>query len=307
MWGYGAGRHRGYGRMRGGGFGRYSSLYNPHQVRTITGRVDRIDNVYPGGEAMGPGVAIRVQLSGMEPDMVPSWQLPPGDLQPTYVWVHLGPSWYVQQQFPDLHTGEIVTVTGSPALWRGEYVLLANSVQLGSQVVVFRNPAGLPLWAGGWQNWGGSPVIGALPAYPGYAVVPVYPGYAAAPTSALMTINGTIQNVQNVPAMGGFGAGTVLNILTPQNNVISVAVFPSSFASQMGVQFLPGQPVTIYGTMAMVNGQQMLVANQIDYNGERFALSNVNGVYTWGTVPMTAALPSGGPLSPPAAPMGSGY
>lgn len=93
-------------------FARYSEMWNSNQLRTVSGRIDRIESIYPAGEAMGPGLAIRVRLAGMDDDMVPSWQRPPGELRPNFVWVHLGPSWYVRQHLPDLHSGQTVTVTG---------------------------------------------------------------------------------------------------------------------------------------------------------------------------------------------------
>ncbi len=42
------------------GFASYATLWNPYRMFTFRGWIDRVEYVYPGGEAYGPGVAIRL-------------------------------------------------------------------------------------------------------------------------------------------------------------------------------------------------------------------------------------------------------
>ncbi len=302
MW-QGRGRYR-Y-RAGAGTFSEYSSLWNSNRVRTVSGRIDRIEEFYPEGNAMGPGVAVRVRLAGLEQEDIPSWQQPMAGLAPNYVWVHLGPSWYVQQQFPDLHEGQAVTITGAPAEWRGQPVLLASSMQVGSRVIAFRNSSGYPMWASGWRGWNQAPVVGALPygaygnyygMYPSgmYGMNMPYGTYGSAyggMYGSFQTISGTIQSVQTVPAMGGFGSVTWVTILTPSNNLVSVALSPASFAQQTGVPLMPGQPISVVASSSFVNGQPVLFANQVFYNNQQFAMSTINGMPSWSAGSMVGMAP----------------
>lgn len=273
-----------------GAIGDYSTLWNSNQVRTISGRIDRIENFYPGGEAMGPGVAIRVRLSGLEPEDVPAWQLPSAGLEPPLMWAQLGPAWYVRQQFPDLRSGQQVTITGSPALYHGQNVLLASTLHVGTRTVAFRNSTGYPMWAGGWQNWSQGTAVSVLPGYYG-----AYPMYGAV---GYQTISGTIESVQNVPAVGGIGPATLVSIRTADGNLVNVAIAPSSFAQQFGLQLAPGQPITVVAAPVAIS-QPVFVASQVFYANQSFAMSSVSGVPAWSVVSLppptvVGALPAAG-------------
>ncbi len=78
------------------GFASYATLWDPNRMFTFKGWIDRVQYVYPGGEEYGPGVAIRVART--LDDNVPSWQQPPVEFTPPYVWAHLGPDQYVKSQ-----------------------------------------------------------------------------------------------------------------------------------------------------------------------------------------------------------------
>lgn len=263
-------------------FSRFSSMWNSHQVRTISGNIDRIENFYPGGRDMGPGVAIRLQVAGLEDDMIPSWQQPNYGLAPTYLWVYLGPRWYVERQLPDLRAGQNVTITGTYATWRNQPVIIASTLQQGTNIVAFRGPMGRPMWAGGWQNWSQGTMYGY--AYPMY-------GYTYPTVAGFTSITGTIESVQNAPVADNLGNSTLLTIRTPDNNLVTVAVAPTWFTEQTGLQFAVGSPITLMGSYSTINGQQMLIANQLTYNNQSFMLQNINGVSTWNTAALVGPCP----------------
>jgi len=263
-------------------FSRFSSMWHSRQIRTISGNIDRIENFYPGDREMGPGVAIRLQVAGMEEDMIPSWQQSNYGLEPTYIWAYLGPRWYVERQLPDLHEGQNVTVTGTYATWRNQPVIIASSLQEGTNVVTFRGPMGRPMWAGGWQNWSQGTMYGY--AYPMY-------GYTYPTVAGFTSITGTIESVQNAPVADNLGNSTLLTIRTPDNNLVTVAIAPSWYTEQTGLQFAVGSPITLTGSYATISDQQMLIANQLTYNNQSFMLQNIHGVPTWNTAALVGPCP----------------
>lgn len=63
--------------------------------------------------------------------------------------VHLGPSWFVDQQAVKLAAGDRVEVTGSRVTVDGQPALVARLVKRGGAALTLRDGAGAPAWAGG--------------------------------------------------------------------------------------------------------------------------------------------------------------
>lgn len=104
-----------------------SPLYDTATVETFTGRIARIDTV---AEGRGPaaGLHLMVESGGRT--------LP----------VHVGPTWYAEQQRFRLTVGERVTVRGSRVTWQGAPALIAAEVRRGDAVLPLRDRVGAPRW-----------------------------------------------------------------------------------------------------------------------------------------------------------------
>ena len=114
---------------RGGGFAR---LYDPSKVETIRGTVARIERVAPS-KGMSTGIHLQLEAD-----------------QGT-VSVHLGPSWFIENQDVQIETGDSIEVIGSRVEVDGAPALLAARVVKGDQVLTLRDDAGIPAWAG-WRR-----------------------------------------------------------------------------------------------------------------------------------------------------------
>lgn len=118
--------------QQGKGWGpgsKYNPMYNQNTVETITGEIIAIDNFTPSG-CMSHGVHLTLAVGN---ETVP---------------IHLGPSWYIENQDLQLNKEEQITVTGSRVIYDGSPAIIAAEVKRGNDVLKLRDENGYPLWAG---------------------------------------------------------------------------------------------------------------------------------------------------------------
>jgi hypothetical protein len=123
------------GRGGGGGWGPgtpYGRLYNPQTVETITGEVVSVDKITPM-KGMSYGIHLQVKTDkGM-------------------ISVHLGPSWYIENQDVKIEPKDKIDVKGSLITFEGKPTLIAAEVKKGNEVLILRDSNGLPVWSG-WRR-----------------------------------------------------------------------------------------------------------------------------------------------------------
>jgi hypothetical protein len=119
----GAGAGWGPGRS-----GRGARLFDPATVTTLQGEILDVQRI-PRGRS-GEGVHLTV-AAGTEK-----------------LAVHLGPSFFVDQQNLKLANGDRVGVKGSRILLDGTPTLIAQEITRGNESMVLRDESGFPLWAG---------------------------------------------------------------------------------------------------------------------------------------------------------------
>lgn len=107
----------------------YGRLYNPATVETLSGEVTKVDRFTPG-RGIGYGVHLMLKTASETID------------------VHLGPTWYVEQQGLTFAAGDKLKVTGSRITYRGKPAIIAGEVKKGDQVLKLRDAQGVPAWAG---------------------------------------------------------------------------------------------------------------------------------------------------------------
>ncbi len=115
----------GPGGGRGGGYGR---MYDPKTVATLSGEVTSVDRVAWGRRGQGVHLTLN---TGQE--TIP---------------VHLGPSWFIDQQAVKIAAKDRIEVTGSRVDFQGKKVIIAAKVKKGGQVLKLRDAQGIPVWAG---------------------------------------------------------------------------------------------------------------------------------------------------------------
>jgi hypothetical protein len=125
------------GGPRGGGWGpgsRYGRMYNPQTVENISGEVVKVERVAPMG-GMGRGVHLLVKTNNET------------------ISVHLGPSWFIDNQEIRIEPKDHVEITGSRVMLDGKPAIIASEVREGDEVLRLRDANGIPIWAG-WRQRG---------------------------------------------------------------------------------------------------------------------------------------------------------
>ncbi|MGV8058769.1 MAG: DNA-binding protein [Smithellaceae bacterium] len=123
-----------WGGRGSGGWGMgtpYQGIYNPATLETITGEVIGIEQTVPMRK-MNKGIALVVK-TGKET-----------------VTVHLGPTWYLERLDATIVKGDQVEIKGARTTLAGQPIILAAEVKKGDNILVLRDAAGVPVWAG----WG---------------------------------------------------------------------------------------------------------------------------------------------------------
>ena len=122
------------GRGSGGwGMGaQYQRMYNVGTVETIAGEIVSIDQMTPMG-GMSRGVHLQVKTDKET------------------LAVHLGPEWFLDRLDSTLENGDKIEVKGSRVTISGAPVIIAAEVRKGDQVLILRDDAGIPIWAG-WRR-----------------------------------------------------------------------------------------------------------------------------------------------------------
>jgi len=118
-----------------GGWGmgmQYSKMYNPKTIETITGVVVSVDKITPM-KGMSHGVHMILKTDKET------------------IAVHLGPSWYIENQDIKIEQKDKVEVRGSRITFEGKPAIIAAEVQKGNEILKLRDEKGLPVWSG-WRR-----------------------------------------------------------------------------------------------------------------------------------------------------------
>lgn len=132
--GLGPGGNFARGFAAGRGWQRGGPMYDPDSVTTLTGKVTAVE-VEPSGPGRAGGVHVTLQAEGKQ------------------TVVHLGPSWFLEQQGFKAAKDETLAVTGSLVTSGEETYLIAREVKKGEKSLLLRNEQGFPAWSRGrrWQ------------------------------------------------------------------------------------------------------------------------------------------------------------
>ncbi len=118
-----------------GGWGpgsQYGRMYDPKTIESITGTVEKIEKT-----AFGKGMSSGIHLI-LKTDK-------------ETIAIHLGPSWYIENQDIKILPGDKVDIKGSRVTFQGKPAIIAAEVKKGDEVLQLRDENGFPAWAG-WRR-----------------------------------------------------------------------------------------------------------------------------------------------------------
>ena len=108
----------------------YKRIYNTSTVETITGEVQSVDFYsYKKSSGFG-GVHITVKT------------------EKETITVHVGPSWYLDDNNFSINVNDKIEVKGSRVLWNSSDVIIAANIKIGDKSLALRDDDGVPLWSG---------------------------------------------------------------------------------------------------------------------------------------------------------------
>ena len=110
----------------------YNRMFDPKAVETVSGEVVNVDRIVPSkGMSNGVHVALKTDKETIS--------------------VHLGPSWYLENQDVKLEKGDRIEVTGSKVTFRGKPAIIASELRKGGDVLMLRDKDGMPMWSA-WRR-----------------------------------------------------------------------------------------------------------------------------------------------------------
>jgi hypothetical protein len=119
----------------GGGWGPgtpYARMYNPQTVETVSGEVESVETLTPL-KGMADGIHLTVKTDKET------------------ISVHLGPSWYIENQDMEIAPADKLKVKGSRITHEGKAAIIAAEVEKGDEILRLRDASGIPAWSG-WRR-----------------------------------------------------------------------------------------------------------------------------------------------------------
>lgn len=243
--------------------------YNPADETTVEGTIQEIRQ-YPQGAWTGTHLMLRTAGGVLD--------------------VHLGPSQYLEQIQLAIHEGDRVTVTGARTDIAGAQALLAREVRKEGRTFALRNQQGIPLWSGG-PAMGTGMGTGRMgrPGMPGMAgqqagrgmrgtAGRASPGARVYQPETEATLEGTVAAVQEL----GWGPWTGTHVqLDSTDGTVWVHLGPSQFLSSQKLQLKKGNRLTVTGSRVEMDGQDVIIARQVQSGGTSVTLRNEQGVPVW--------------------------
>jgi len=110
----------------------YNKQYNVKTVETISGEVVSVDKMTPI-KGMSDGIHL-ILKTGKET-----------------VSIHLGPSWYIENQDIQIQPKDKVEIVGSRITFDGKPAVIAAKVKKGNEILQLRDDNGYPVWSG-WRR-----------------------------------------------------------------------------------------------------------------------------------------------------------
>jgi outer membrane murein-binding lipoprotein Lpp len=110
----------------------YNRMFDSKTIETVKGEIIALDVVAPL-KGMSSGVHLMLKTNKEA------------------ISIHLGPSWYIENQDVKIGLKDEIEVVGSRVSIQGKSVLIAAEVRKGDEVLRLRDDRGIPYWSG-WRR-----------------------------------------------------------------------------------------------------------------------------------------------------------
>jgi sporulation protein YlmC with PRC-barrel domain len=101
-------------------------------------------------------------------------------------------------------------------------------------------------------------------------------------TSATANISGKVTNVQRFTPTAGMSEGVMVTVMDDKTNrSTTIHLGPASFVERQPTQLKVGDQITIMGARASVNGQDVIIAREIQSGGQTIRLRDQQGKPAW--------------------------
>ena len=112
----------------------YGRMYNPNTVETLIGTVIGVERIEQNNK-MSQGLYLSVKT------------------KTETISVHLGPTWYLDNQVIQFQKGDEVRITGSRITFQNAPAIIVKEAEKNEHVLKLRNDNGYPVWSG-WRKKG---------------------------------------------------------------------------------------------------------------------------------------------------------
>jgi hypothetical protein len=110
----------------------YGRMFNAKTIETISGEVVSVDKITPmKGMCYGIHVVVKTDKETIS--------------------VHLGPSWYIENQDVKIALKDMIEVKGSRITFEGKPAIIAAEVKKSDDILMLRDESGFPIWSG-WRR-----------------------------------------------------------------------------------------------------------------------------------------------------------
>jgi hypothetical protein len=109
------------------------TMYDPKAVETLNGEVVSIDEIKPMDGMMCSGIHLTLKTDKET------------------ISVHLGPSWFINNQDTKIEPKDSIQIKGSRIQFQGQSAIIAAEVTKGDQTLKLRDENGIPVWSG-WRR-----------------------------------------------------------------------------------------------------------------------------------------------------------
>ena len=94
------------------------------------------------------------------------------------------------------------------------------------------------------------------------------------------TIQGTVEEVKQIPGPRGGPGGTHLTVKTDRET-LDVHLGPTTFLEKQNFTFAKGDQIEVMGSKVKIEGADALIAREVKKGGKTLTLRNAQGVPAW--------------------------
>jgi hypothetical protein len=240
----------------------YARLYDATTIETVRGTVASIEEFSPI-EGMSAGIGVGLTT----------------DDQTRTILVHLGPSWFLQNQDFKIEEGDEITVTGSRVTFQNEPAIIASEVTKGEESLGLRDTDGNPLWTAVRSGPGGG---GQGRDRQGGGAGRSQGDYNRLfDARTVEKVSGTVQSIERPSSRVGVAQGVHVLLEMNDANVLDVHLGPEWYLNDQDLRIEEGDKIEVTGSKVNFQGRLSLIASEVAKDGQTLVLRDAQGIPRW--------------------------